>query len=183
MPGAPGCTLITDASFFCCGVAGWAAWARADGLDKGAWDGPISQTWVRTAADAELAAVLLGMRAVADYAPGHRLLVQSDCLRALGVMRQELGLAQSPHAEGLEVPDRVREALTEAEMRLLGQLAVVARAFPVVLVRHVKGHVPRARGLGRHRANDDCDQRAKAQMRALRQRFVEAQEARLACTT
>jgi hypothetical protein len=51
------------------------------------------------------------------------------------------------------------------------------------MVRHVKGHVPRKHGLGRHRVNADCDERAKAQMVALRDRFVAAQEMRTVCAS
>lgn len=175
MPSTPGVTLITDASLFCAGVAGWAAWARADGQNSRSWDGQISQVWVRTSGEAELAAVVLGLRAAADYAPGHRLLIQSDCLRALTVLRSELGLAHSPHADGLAVPCSVQTRPSEAELRLVGQADRVRRAFCCVVVRHVKGHVPRARGLGRNRANADCDERAKVQMRALRDQFAAAQ--------
>lgn len=177
MPSKPGCTLITDASFFCSGVAGWAAWARADEVESCSWEGPIAQTWIRTAADAELAAIVLGMRACRDYAPGHRLMVQSDCMRALRVLRQELGWEQRRHPDGQDVAGRVADGYTDAERKLVAQAEIIAQSFAAVSIRHVKGHVPRIQGQGRHRANAQCDERAKWQMRELRQRFVEAQEA------
>jgi ribonuclease HI len=191
MPSSPGCTLITDASFFCSGVAGWAAWAKADEMERCTWEGQIAQTWVRTSSEAELAAIALGMRAVADYAPRHRLLIQSDSLRALSVLRQELGLVQSRHPDGMDVPPSLRGVpgskreggVTDSEARLIEQVAALRRGFGQLMVRHVKGHVPRKHGLGRHRVNADCDERAKAQMVALRDRFVAAQEMRAACAS
>jgi ribonuclease HI len=169
--------MIADASYCSPGVAGWAAWAKADGQPSWTWHGKLSARWVDSSAVAELAATAMGLARVGEMWPGQRVLVQSDCMRALVLIKQVLGCQENRHPDGLPVWGRhLPQKPSAGEHDLLQGMLRLQAAGQVVTVRHVKGHVRaaypgsgRQQPAGRHRVNCLCDRLAKREMRELRE--------------
>lgn len=169
-------TLITDASYCASGAAGWAAWAKADGRAPEVWSGPIVKCAVADAAEAELVAAWYGFRRAVDHFPGHDVLLQSDCHRALRMLRWGLGFSERPwKGQGWppQQPGRVVGCAplspTPCEAAVLALWRALLAGNPLsVAVRHVKGHAGRQAVEGRFGVNRMCDYLARSHMQQRR---------------
>lgn len=159
-------TLITDASYGGVNCAGWAAWYKGDGgIGPAFVSGSVLRFPCATAGDAELAAVFLGYEALGQLRAGHRVMIQSDCDRALRMLRWRYGFADAPHGDGRRVINAPLHQITSQEQRILDAWeGMENRPNRLdVLVRHVKGHTRKSQ-LGRYWVNRRCDELARGHM-------------------
>lgn len=163
-------TLFVDASFDqATKKAGWGAWAKRDEWRRGqTFDGIV--IGANHSHEAELIAIANAIEKLEDhgaYANLSAVLVQTDCVRALQVMKQFIyGSRQS--ALELEFDDRQKVNPTKAEADAVSRIGDVLMRTRVRLnLRHVYGHQA---GAGRSWVNNFCDASAKRRMREQRGR-------------
>ncbi len=162
-------TLITDASYNGPGCGGWAAWVKADGQEQHLTGGVLVAP-VATCGEAELEACLRGLLVALGYAPGHDVLLQSDSMHALRILKDRLRLRESAHVGGSRVQG-LPKVVTRLEEALVQEFrAAMWSARVSVLVRHVKGHV--RNGKGRYWVNAQCDRVAREHMMTARRALV-----------
>lgn len=114
--------------------------------------------------------MVYGLHMAVTYAPGNDVLLQNDCMHALRQVRYRLGWQESQHRDGARIGNLPMLRCSANEYTLLDELSrVVGSAGVLVTVRHVKGHVPGAKG--RHWVNERCDAIAKGHMRYARRRM------------
>lgn len=168
-------TIMADASF--CSrsrVGGWAVWMIADGLPSAIFSGPF-KTAPRGSAEAETMAIVNGMHVAVreGYVErGSEVLLQSDCMVALGLIRQAIPSAvDRKHPAGAPTPTvRKTKAARGAKDALAHLVLVVTDLGLQISVRHVKGH---KEGRGRQWVNRQCDIAARREMRMARARKVQ----------
>lgn len=149
-------------------AAGWGAWAKGDGWERGlTFGGPIKAA-VANAAEAEMAAManaVVRLHNNGKLDGIKRVMLQSDCLRVLQLILQAFPRADpSDHKDGAAV---ISTRLLPSPMESKG-LAVICEVLsdcPTILVRHVRGH---QNGDGRQWVNRVCDDIAREHMRAQR---------------
>ena len=169
-------TVFADASFHSeTGAAGWGAWIKGNGMERGATQGGGIRVEVRGAIEAEVIALVNAMAfaAARDHmTAGMTVLVQSDCLAALESLRLVLDARDHPIAGGHSV-NRAKQLCKQLEgsSALDFVQALVSRLDVAVLVRHVRGH---SKGPGRNWVNRHCDQLAKRGMADRRARILAA---------
>lgn len=161
-----GLTVFSDASH--CPrtkAAGWGAWAKGDGWERGlTFGGPIKAT-VLNAAEAEMAAManaLVRLHNQGQMAGQQRVMLQSDCIRVLQLVLQAIPRAEpSNHKDGAPV---TRQTIlpSPTERRGIQIIVDVLQDCPTILLRHVRGHRP---GEGRQWVNRVCDDIAGRHMR------------------
>lgn len=147
-------------------VGGWACWIKVDGAEAIVRGAPLKQK-VKNTTEAELAALANAM-AVAKTAGllSGVVMLQSDCLEGLGLIRQRIPAAvDSPAKGGKRVPFR-RVAPHRNHKAALTAIDRMVQSLGLRLVlRHVYGHKA---GDGRQWVNRRCDEVAKQHMRQLR---------------
>jgi ribonuclease HI len=163
-------TLFCDASH--CSrtlCAGWGAWAKREEWERGRiFGGPLTSKPTNST-EAELAAIANALQQLAgsgDLAGIKTLMIQSDSLAALAVVRS------LPTAAWSRSDDRRDSSSAPAKKRLsasdTASLSIIREAAgrrPLFL-RHIKGHKS---GTGRNWVNGQCDRVAKRHMVQLRQ--------------
>lgn len=165
-------TLITDASYDRCGdrhFAGWGAWAKGDeGSSPHRWSGPA--VGAESSASAELVATYEGFVRVRCLWPKHAVLLQSDCMRALMLLRWRFGFPSKRHRDGLEVNYKQDMRPTDLEAEILSRWAEAWHHQGLVMLRHVKGHTGRSGDTngGRYWVNREVDRLARDAMRLQR---------------
>jgi ribonuclease HI len=163
-------TIIADASH--CGqtgAAGWAGWIKSDGRKSILRSGPIKSK-AANAMEAELLAIANSLHVALQesyIASGSLVMIQSDSMAALGIVRQAIpGVSDRRHAAGLPVARRRKQVLSDLSIKARDFIAaLVADNQLVVSVRHVKGHTE---GGGRQWVNRACDAAARKEMRQAR---------------
>jgi ribonuclease HI len=160
--------MFTDASFqMRTHAAGWGAWAIREGWRGSFEQGPIKTA--KTANDAELMAIACAMQRFANlgiFKDMDKLMIKSDCARALQVCCKWAGAKQSAKEwEFDQLPDRA--SMSDGEARAVSVILKVLGAAGIsnFTVRHVKGHV--AQGDGSNRVNEMCDRLAKQEQRKM----------------
>lgn len=166
-------TVFSDASH-CPNTkaGGWGAWAKRDGWDAGRTFGGVISPRVLNASEAEAWAIAntLGMLKIENALDGVRtIIVQSDSLRSLSLVRQLLGARVSDHADGAKI-DMNRLNPSRLEKAAMDQLReVLTPREALIYVRHVRGHKP---GGGRSWVNRTCDKIARDHMLKERERGI-----------
>lgn len=167
-------TLFTDASY--CHkthAAGWGMWARSFVWKHPLFKGGQIQHNVSSSAEAELWAISHALCVLEDrkrILQEQRLMVQSDCMRALAILRDGLGATDTAHSSGLSV-DQNCHFITPIEQEALWVIQNVRDTYGLDLcVRHVKGH---SDGDGRSWVNRTCDIIARKHMRAQQSHFLQ----------
>jgi len=166
----PTVTIFADASY--ChrsGSAGWAAWIKADGYQS-MTVGAAIKVKITHANEAELAAIanaLCVARLRGIIRKNDVVMVQSDCVTALAIIRGRCGIVEDrPAAGGLSV-----DPITKMKLRPQHRSAIavinetIAATGATLITRHVRGHQP---GAGRQWVNNTVDQIARSHMRASR---------------
>lgn len=164
MTSKPTVVVFADASFDAkTGAAGWGAWVKADGEESVTRGGTLRQTTANST-HAELCAIAnaLAVASLMGVLDGH-VMIQSDCLEALGAIRKTIGAADRPAAGGAPAPAR-RRNLPKAFLPVIKVISDQLCGL-TVSVRHVKGHQD---GGGRQWVNRACDRLAKDGMRLAR---------------
>lgn len=149
-------------------AAGWGAWAKGDGWERGQTFGGQIKATVMNAAEAEMAAManaLARLHNRGELAGLQRVMLQSDCLRVLQLILQAIPRAEpSNHKDGAPVEPQ-KLATSPMEKRGLEIIVDVLQDCPTILLRHVRGHRP---GEGRQWVNRVCDDIAGRHMREQR---------------
>lgn len=147
-------------------AAGWGAWAKGDGWDRGiTCGGPIKVT-TNNSSEAEIAAMAAALQVLADgdCLTFQTVMLQSDNLRTLQLIYQTLPSCRiSNHAESAAIPTSKLHA-SPTEKSALRIIHAILHQFNV-FVRHVRGH---RQGDGRNWVNRTCDDIAKRHMRQQR---------------
>ena len=160
-------TIFADASFHmesqCAGWAGWAKSTRATISGSG----PIKHQ-VASAGEAEMCAIVnavhIAIKKGAAMA-GDILLIESDCLDALGALERRTPLS-SPKGRTLHGKRWVRKR--KRRQTIIDVFAKVTEGYELRF-KHVKGHQDGSK-CARSFINNECDRNAKRHMRAERQR-------------
>lgn len=168
-------TIFADASF--ChrtSAAGWGAWAKGDGWDAGSTFGGELKTRCLNAGEAEIAAIANTLITLQRQELLHdEIMLQSDCLRALQLIRQAVRVkgsvrpVVSNHKRGAPIPasNLIPSPLEKQALDVIN-LAVVE--CQTLLLRHVRGH---KNGEGRQWVNRKCDEIARTHMERQRKRM------------
>lgn len=160
-------TLFCDASF--CPktkVAGWGAWAkRMEWIEGLIFGGAFKRTFDNNH-EAELCAIANALFVLKEE--GHltgitNVMIQSDSLRSLGLIKLKLPSAQiRDHADGASILKGVGKSMTETEGVGLSLITKVWSGSFDIQLRHVRGH---RQGPSRQWVNRQCDATAKGHMR------------------
>lgn len=132
--------------------------------------GKFADTKVAASYDAETFAAVNALyvaRARSYFVTGQAVMLQSDCLHTLNVIRHHVpGVMEAPHAEGLATNPIRASKLKKADREAIDAITKLLAETPItIIVRHVRGHRP---GRGRAWVNKQCDRIAKRHMRAAR---------------
>lgn len=163
----PDVTIFADASHdHNASVAGWGAWIKADGRSSITCGSAMKGT-VASATEAELCALanaLTVARLRGALARGSVVMLQSDCLVALAIIRGKIpDVEDRPAAGGLAVDPVKRMKLTKVHLAALEVVREIVSALEISIVtRHVRGHQP---GGGRQWVNAAVDKIARQAMR------------------
>jgi ribonuclease HI len=163
----PDVTIFADASHdHRARVAGWGAWIKADGRSSitcgAAMKGPVA-----SATEAELCALAnaLTVARLRGVLCGRCVvMMQSDCLVALAILRSKIpNVEDRPAPGGLAVDPIRRMKLTKVHLAAVDVVREIVTALEISIVtRHVRGHQP---GGGRQWVNAAVDQIARRAMR------------------
>jgi len=163
----PDVTIFADASHdHRARVAGWGAWIKADGRNSITCGAAMKGT-VASATEAELCALanaLTVARLRGVLSAGCVVMMQSDCLVALAILRSKIpDIEDRPAAGGLAVDPIRRMKLTKVHLAAVDVVREIVTALDIsIVVRHVRGHQP---GGGRQWVNAAVDQIARQAMR------------------
>ncbi len=158
----PDVTIFADASHDPrTHAAGWAAWMKGNGKPAVTVGGRLAGK-VERSYDAETFAVvnaLYAARARGYFVAGQTVMLQSDCLHALNVIKGYVpGAVESKHPDGLALTSIREKRLKGADRLALRAIADLIAETPInIVVRHARG----ARVI-------HCDKVAKAHMREAR---------------
>lgn len=159
-------TLFVDASH--CQktkVAGYGSWAKRRDWPTGRFAGGVLGN-CRNAAEAELRGVAAALAQVEIADDVDAIMVQSDCLRALQLIRIWIADAHaSNNGASAPIPTAPLKP-TEHERESLALIRAVNRRL---MLRHVRGHKD---GDGRQWVNAQCDQVARSWMRGARKKAL-----------
>lgn len=163
-------TLFCDASF-CPNtkVAGWGAWAKRMEWVEGALFGGAFKSVFDNNHEAELCAIANALFVLKEQ--GHlagitQVMVQSDSLRSLGLIKSKLPAAKiRDHVDGASIFKSDTKNMSEAESIGLSLIAKVWSGSFDLQLRHVRGH---RHGPSRQWVNRQCDAIAKRHMRERR---------------
>jgi ribonuclease HI len=163
----PDVTIFADASYdHRARVAGWGAWIKADGRSSitcgAAMKGPVA-----SATEAELCALAnaLTVARLRGVLSGRCVvMMQSDCLVALAILRSKIpDVEDRPAPGGLAVDPIKRMKLTKVHLAAVDVVREIVTALGISIVtRHVRAHQP---GGGRQWVNAAVDQIARRAMR------------------
>jgi ribonuclease HI len=167
----PDVTIFADASHDPkARVAGWGAWIKADGR-RSITCGTAMKGRIATASEAELCALanaLTVARLRAVLAPGHVVMLQSDCVDALAIIRRRITAVEDrPVTGGVAViPGKKKRQLSQTHSAAVAVIEAIVVSLQVTLItRHVRGH---KRGDGRQWVNGEVDRIARQAMRERR---------------
>jgi ribonuclease HI len=170
LPAHADLALFTDASY--CqhtGVAGWAVWMKNAEMEAGVTHSAAIRETTRGAGEAELIAVANGLYLAVRYGrlkPGGSVLIQSDRLDALAIIRKATRAQDRRIVGGEPVPVAKRPAAYLRDHAALKLIVELEREHTLTLfVRHVRAH---QEGAGRTWVNNRVDELAKAAMRRRR---------------
>lgn len=161
-------TIFVDASY--CQktkVAGYGSWAKRRDWAIGRFGGGTVEG-CKDAAEAELRAIAHALEAVEMAADVECIMIQSDCLRALHLIRILVPDAYASFQYGTAPIPTAPIAPSNHERDSLHRIRDVGRR---IMLRHVKGH---KEGDGRQWVNAQCDKVAKDWMRGARKKAQEA---------
>jgi ribonuclease HI len=154
-------TVFADASV--CNqtkASGWGAWYIADGLEAVLTGGAFQNfTADVTAAELEALANALAHAEQTGALSSNQqvVMLQSDSVGALSVVRQKMRARDSRHANGVRVPFQKKQP-NERQSAAVDVIAeIIGRNALRVVVRHVRGHT---KGRGRRWVNRQCDRLA-----------------------
>jgi ribonuclease HI len=173
-PRKPDVTIFADASHdHNARVAGWGAWIKADGRSSITCGAAMKGT-VASATEAELCALAnaLTVARLRGVLSGRSVvMMQSDCLVALAIIRSKIaGVEDRPAPGGLAVDPIKRMKLTKVHLAAVDVVREIATALEISIVtRHVRGHQP---GGGRQWVNAAVDQIARRAMRHRRRKIA-----------
>ena len=163
----PDVTIFADASHdHKARVAGWGAWIKADGRSSitcgAAMKGAVAST-----TEAELCALanaLTVARLRGVLSRRSVVMMQSDCMVALAVLRSKIpNVEDRPALGGLAVDPIRRMKLTKVQLAAVDVIYEIVTAFEIsIITRHVRAH---QRGGGRQWVNAAVDQIARRAMR------------------
>ena len=158
----PDVTMFADASVFPRHRrSGWGMWIKGDCRDSMSAGGPI-EIYSPSTEVAELDAIANGLtcaEAAGYFRDGDRvIMIQSDCVAALGIIMAIPGAEMRQHAEGADVPRRRKPLPPHQEAAVKRITGVLSRHNLSIQVRHVRGHTP---GGGRNWVNNLCDKLAR----------------------
>lgn len=164
-------TVFADASFDPnTGAAGWGSWVKSGAAAGITFGGPFKKKAV-SAQQAELHALTNAIHKTALLEITGVIMIQSDCLDALAVIRQFVPkTTDSPFKGGLPVKARTGDMAQTYSEALEHIKTIVTRYGLVLVTRHVKGHQS---GGGRNWVNNVCDEIAKANMKAMREAILD----------
>ena len=159
-------TLFCDASL--ChktGLAGWGAWAKHGGWDKGYLFGGGFKTPMASSNEAEICGIANALTHLANNDKLENIgqvMIQVDNLRALAVIKAYVpNTSERKHATGAPVHG-VKTLPTAQEMKAVKHLRELVKDHDLkLIVRHVRGHQP---GQSRNWVNRQCDEIAKTFM-------------------
>ena len=165
-------TIFTDASF--CDktkVAGWGAWAKRDGWERGIFHGgPIRDSYITSSGKAELLAILYALRYynnIDAFVDMETIMIQSDSVDAirsvLSYVNDSVYRASNitSDVKNIQIGTLIGGKQTEDIME---EITDISRD-KILMLRHVKGHKASSK---RGRVNDICDEIAKKHMRSIR---------------
>lgn len=162
-------TIFADASV--CdktGAAGWGAWFKGAGLERGQTCGGPFEMKLHMSDDAELLALAHALAECDSrglLTAGATVMLQSDCTAALGVIAALTSARDCRVATGSAVSRR-RKPPTRKMRKGVDQISAIVTAHGLrILVRHVRGH---QQGEGRNWVNRECDRIAREGMLARR---------------
>lgn len=148
-------------------AAGWGAWFKRDGMDRGELSGGAFRGPMDGSNAAELAGIANAVYWAAHAAllrQGDVLLIQCDNAHALAQIRRACGAYDNPAKLTVGIGGPV---VTRIEREALDFLRATIEPNEIQLgVRHVKGHT--SNDDGRSWVNDTCDKIAKRHMREAR---------------
>lgn len=149
--------------------AGWAAWMKGAGKEASTVGGKIAIQCDASFSAETFATVnaLYAARSRGYIVPGSVVMLQSDCLHALNVIRHHVhGATESKHPDGMGVILIRAKKLRRQDHDALAAIKKLMAETPFsIVVRHVRGHQT---GRGRAWVNEQCDLLAKRHMREAR---------------
>jgi ribonuclease HI len=163
----PDVTIFADASHdHNARVAGWGAWIKADGRSS-ITCGAAMKGRVASAIEAELCALANAMtvaRLRGVLSERCVVMMQSDCLVALAILRSKIpDVEDRPAPGGLAVDPIKRMKLTRVHLAAVDVVREIVTALGISIVtRHVRAHQP---GGGRQWVNAAVDRIARREMR------------------
>jgi ribonuclease HI len=167
-------TLFVDASHCpSTKVGGWGAWAKQAGWPNGTLFGGAFKGVIPNSAEAELCAIANAMQSLHlhDLLIGDvKVLVQSDCLRALGLIASFVSSCEvNNHPDGCPIQKTTATKPTALEAKALATINALVSGSRRLSLRHVRGHKA---GKGRNWVNRQCDHIAKGYMKQARTKFA-----------
>jgi ribonuclease HI len=172
----PNVTIFADASHdHDARVAGWGAWIKADGRSSITCGAAMKRT-VASVTEAELCALanaLTVARLRGVLVTGSVVMMQSDCLVALAIIRKAIpDVDDRPAPGGLAVVPIKRMKLTKVHLAAIDVVREIVTALEISIVtRHVRAHQP---GGGRQWVNSAVDKIARRAMRDRRGKVATA---------
>jgi ribonuclease HI len=167
----PDVTIFADASHdHRARIAGWGAWIKADGQPS-ITCGAAMKGRIGTTSEAELCALanaLTVARLRAVLAPGHVVMLQSDCVDALAIIRNRIAAVEDRPVTGgvTVVPGKKKRKLSNIHSAAIAVIEGIVVSLDITLItRHVRGH---RRGDGRQWVNGEVDRIARKAMRERR---------------
>ncbi|MGK9084882.1 hypothetical protein KXR64_16975 [Brucella intermedia] len=166
-------TLFVDASHCpSTKVGGWGAWAKQAGWPNGKLFGGAFKGAIPNSAEAELCAIANAMQSLDCHGllgDGVKVLVQSDCLRALGLIASAVSSCEvNNHPDGCPIQKSTATKPTTLEAKALAVINALVPENQRLGLRHVRGHKA---GKGRSWVNRQCDSIAKGYMKQARLKF------------
>ncbi|WP_410170993.1 RNase H family protein [Brucella intermedia] len=166
-------TLFVDASHCpSTKAAGWGAWAKQAGWPNGKLFGGQFKGEIHNSAEAELCAIANALQSIKHtglFEGGVKILVQSDCLRALGLIASSISSCEvNNHPDGCPIQITKAVKPTTLEAKALAAINALVTERQRLGLRHVRGHKA---GQGRSWVNRQCDSIAKGHMKQARLKF------------